>query len=107
MSDSAALSPAFLSACAELRVHDPSVVPGRNGLAAPRRAAFARSKRAASRRFSTIESTEDYHTFQDEEAGALFYGAYGHIRKMLDYTFHAGTYNKTRQFLHHSIIEGT
>jgi Ran GTPase-activating protein (RanGAP) involved in mRNA processing and transport len=30
MSDSASLSPTFLSACAKLRANDPSVVPGRN-----------------------------------------------------------------------------
>jgi hypothetical protein len=77
-----------------------------DGPIAPRRAAFARSKRAPSRRFTAIQSTEDYHTFKDG-VGDLFYGGYGHIRKMLDYTYHAGAYNKTRQFLHDSIIEGT
>jgi hypothetical protein len=57
------------------------------------------------RRFSAIVSTEEHHASKD--GGGLFCGAYGHIRKMLDYTYHAGTYNKERQFLHDSIIEGT
>jgi hypothetical protein len=88
-----------------LEIPNKSKTTGHNN-PAPRRAAFAKSKRAPSRRFSTIESTEDYHTFKDG-VGNQFYGAYGHIRKMLDYTYHAGAYNKTRQFLHDSIIEGT
>jgi hypothetical protein len=62
------------------------------------------AKRTMMRRFSASVSTEEHHT---SKKGGLFCGAYGHIRKMLDYTYHAGTYNKERQFLHDSIIEGT
>jgi hypothetical protein len=74
---------------------------GHDGKGAPRRAS---AKRTMMRRFSASVSTEEHHTSKE---GGLFCGAYGHIRKMLDYTYHAGTYNKERQFLHDSIIEGT
>jgi len=36
--------------------------------------------------------------------GSLFFGAYGHIRSQLDYTYHSH-YKKERQWLHDSIIE--
>jgi hypothetical protein len=74
---------------------------GHDGKCAPRRPTAIRF---LSRRFSAAISTEDLHT---SKGAAHFYGAYGQIRKELDYTYHAGAYNKERQFLHDSIIEGT
>lgn len=53
------------------------------------------------RHFSISHSTEDRCRSLDDEG---FYGAYGHIRKKLDYSYHQH-YRKERQWLHDSIIE--
>lgn len=39
-----------------------------------------------------------------DDSKQLFFGAYGHLRKKLDYTYHC-YYRKERQWLHDSIIE--
>ena len=60
-----------------------------------------RKKQFQVRRFSVVASTEE-HFRSTEDLG--FYGAYGHIRKKLDYSYHAH-YTKSRQWLHDSIID--
>lgn len=47
-------------------------------------------------------STEEHFRSQKDEQ--KFYGAYGHIRKKLDYSYHSH-YQKQRQWLHDSIID--
>jgi hypothetical protein len=72
---------------------------GHDSEGAPRKVS---ARRSLSRRFSAIRSTEDHHQADYEDEG--FFGAYGHVRRKLDYTYHAN-YTKTRQWLHDSIIE--
>jgi hypothetical protein len=54
----------------------------------------------------TLQSTENLHRWNVTVHGTppKFYGAYGHIRAILDHTYHA-YYRKERQWLHDSIIE--
>jgi signal recognition particle GTPase len=54
------------------------------------------------RRFSVVQSTEQLFTRSGNDLA--FYGAYAHVRKKLDYSFHAH-YTKSRQWLHDSIVE--
>jgi len=55
------------------------------------------------KRFSVLKSTEEHHSeTQDDAVG--FYGAYGNLRKKLDYKYHVH-YRKERQWLHDAIIE--
>jgi hypothetical protein len=49
---------------------------------------------------SVIDTAELSMTDRDQ----LFFGAYGHLRKKLDYSYHS-YYRKERQWLHDSIIE--
>lgn len=51
--------------------------------------------------FSVSNSTEELFKSLDDFG---FYGAHGHIRKQLDYSYHQH-YRKERQWLHDSIIE--
>jgi len=53
------------------------------------------------KRFSVRKSTEENHT---ETGDTGFYGAYGNVRKKLDYSYHVH-YRKERQWLHDAIIE--
>lgn len=53
------------------------------------------------RSFSISHSTETLFKSLDDFG---FYGAHGHIRKQLDYSYHQH-YRKERQWLHDSIIE--
>jgi hypothetical protein len=53
------------------------------------------------RRFAEIKSTEAIHADAND---TQFYGAYGHLRKCLDYNHHVH-YKKQRQWLHDAIIE--
>jgi hypothetical protein len=57
--------------------------------------------KAHPRRFSISHSTEEQFKSSDDFG---FYGAYGHIRKQLDYSYHCH-YRKERQWLHDSFIE--
>lgn len=51
-----------------------------------------------------LESSTEEH-FRCQEAGEQrFYGAYGHLRQKLDYSYHSH-YQKQRQWLHDSIID--
>ena len=53
------------------------------------------------RRYSVVQSTEEQFKSTDD---FRFYGAYSHDRKKLDYSYHVH-YQKSRQWLHDSIIE--
>ncbi|GAX21008.1 hypothetical protein FisN_1Lu324 [Fistulifera solaris] len=48
------------------------------------------------------DSTEEHFRSRDDEK--RFYGAYGHIREKMDYSYHSH-YQKQRQWLHDSIID--
>ena len=60
-----------------------------------------RKKQFQVRRFSVLASTEEHFRSTDDLG---FYGAYGQVRKKLDYSYHAH-YTKSRQWLHDSIID--
>lgn len=53
------------------------------------------------KRFSIQKSTEEHHKETDDTG---YYGAYGSLRKKLDYSYHVH-YRKERQWLHDAIIE--
>jgi len=56
------------------------------------------------RRFSVRKSTEEHHSVSNDDNAVGFYGAYGNVRKKLDYKYHVH-YRKERQWLHDAIIE--
>ena len=59
------------------------------------------------RRFHVQKSTEEIHRQEHFDDGMpLFFGVHGHIRKQLDYQYHAH-YRKERQWLHDAAIEDT
>lgn len=55
-------------------------------------------------RFSCCRSTEENFKCMEDEEDCHCFGAYGHLRARLDYTYHCH-YQKQRQWLHDSIIE--
>lgn len=52
----------------------------------------------------SVDKSAHWLTYGQDEGQHCFYGAYGHIRKQLDYDYHT-YYRKERQWLHDSIIE--
>jgi hypothetical protein len=52
--------------------------------------------------FGVEDSTEEHFRSRDDEK--RFYGAYGHLREKMDYSYHSH-YQKQRQWLHDSIID--
>ncbi len=52
--------------------------------------------------FGLEDSTEEHFRSRDDEK--RFYGAYGHIREKMDYSYHSH-YQKQRQWLHDSIMD--
>lgn len=61
-----------------------------------------RARSSLLRRFSTEGVVSTEVLFSSDETS--FHGAYGHVRKKLDYDYHKH-YRKERQWLHDSIIE--
>jgi len=55
-------------------------------------------------RFSCCRSTEENFKCTEDEEDCHCFGAYGHLRSTLDYSYHCH-YQKQRQWLHDSIIE--
>jgi hypothetical protein len=63
-----------------------------------------RAKKALIHRFSPTKSTEEHFAATGELDENPFYGMHGHIRRLLDYSYHRH-YRKERQWLHDAIIE--